>query len=454
MTHVMHRQLNRTFPSAVGGEGVYIVDADGRRYLDASGGAAVSCLGHGHPDVLAAMRAQMERIAYAHTSFFTTPVAEELAATLVADAPAGIGHVYFVSGGSEAVEAALKLARQYFVEVGQPQRRHFIARRQSYHGNTLGALAVGGNAWRRAQFAPLLIDVTHISPCYEYRDRHAGETPERYGERLAAELEAAIGTLGGDTILAFVAETVVGATLGAVPAVPGYFRRVRDLCDRYGILLILDEVMCGMGRTGTLHAVEQEGIAPDLMTIAKGLGGGYGPIGGVLVSERIHDALAAGSGFFQHGHTYLGHPMACAAALAVQQVIRRDKLLDAVKRQGAGLRERLADAFREHPNVGDIRGRGLFVGIELVADRPAKTTFDPALKLHARIKVEAMARGLCVYPMGGAIDGRRGDHVLLAPPFIVSDGELDLIVERLRVAIDAALAATGAGERRTFATNP
>jgi adenosylmethionine-8-amino-7-oxononanoate aminotransferase len=454
MTHVMHRQLNRTFPSAVGGEGVYIVDADGRRYLDASGGAAVSCLGHGHPDVLAAMRAQMERIAYAHTSFFTTPVAEELAATLVADAPAGIGHVYFVSGGSEAVEAALKLARQYFVEVGQPQRRHFIARRQSYHGNTLGALAVGGNAWRRAQFAPLLIDVTHISPCYEYRDRHAGETPERYGERLAAELEAAIGTLGGDTILAFVAETVVGATLGAVPAVPGYFRRVRDLCDRYGILLILDEVMCGMGRTGTLHAVEQEGIAPDLMTIAKGLGGGYGPIGGVLVSERIHDALAAGSGFFQHGHTYLGHPMACAAALAVQQVIRRDKLLDAVKRQGAGLRERLADAFREHPNVGDIRGRGLFVGIELVADRPAKTTFGPALKLHARIKVEAMARGLCVYPMGGAIDGRRGDHVLLAPPFIVSDGELDLIVERLRAAIDAALAATGAGERRTFATNP
>jgi adenosylmethionine-8-amino-7-oxononanoate aminotransferase len=303
MTRVMHRQLNRGLPVAVGGEGVYLIDAEGRRYLDASGGAAVSCLGHGHPDVLRAMRAQMETIAYAHTSFFTTQVAETLADTLVAAAPPGIGHVYFVSGGSEAIEAALKLARQYFVEIGQPQRRHFIARRQSYHGNTLGALAVGGNAWRRAQFAPLLIDVTHVSPCYEYRDRRADETPEQYGLRLASELEETIDTLGGETVIAFVAETVVGATLGAAPAVPGYFRRVREICDRHGILLILDEVMCGMGRTGTLHAIEQEAIAPDLMTIAKGLGGGYQPIGAVLVSSRIRDAIAGGSGFFQHGHT-------------------------------------------------------------------------------------------------------------------------------------------------------
>ena len=453
MTHVMHRQLNKAIPSAVGGDGVYIVDAEGRRYLDASGGAAVSCLGHGHPDVIAAMRAQLDRLAYAHTSFFTTPVAEELADTLVAGAPAGIDHVYFVSGGSEAVEAALKLARQYFVEIGEPRRRHFVARRQSYHGNTLGALAVGGNAWRRAQFAPFLIDVTHVSPCYEYRDRRASETPEQYGERLAAELEATIAAHGGDSIIAFVAETVVGATLGAVPTVPGYFRRVREICDRHGTLLILDEVMCGMGRTGTLHAVEQEGIAPDLMTIAKGLGGGYAPIGALLVCGRIHDAVAGGTGFFQHGHTYLGHPLACAAALAVQQVIRRDGLLDAVRRQGSGLRARLADAFGAHPHVGDIRGRGLFVGVELVEDRVSKAPFDPAIKLHARIKAEAMARGLCVYPMGGAIDGRRGDHVLLAPPFIVSDGELDLVVERLRAAIDAALAATGTRERRALAAN-
>ena len=433
----MHRQLQRTLPHAAGGFGAWIVDGDGKRYLDASGGAAVSCLGHGHPDVLAAMRAQMDAIAYAHTSFFTTEVAETLAETLVASAPPGIGCAYFVSGGSEAIEAALKLARQYFVEIGQPQRRHFIARRQSYHGNTLGALAVGGNAGRRAQFAPLLIDVAHVSPCYEYRDRREDESAEDYGARLAGELERQIRALGGDTVIAFVAETVAGATLGAAPPVPGYFRRVREICDRHGILLILDEVMCGMGRTGTLHAVEQEGVAPDLITIAKGLGGGYAPIGAVLVSDGIRAALAAGSGFFQHGHTYIGHPVACAAALAVQRVIVRDNLLLAVQRQGAGLRERLQHAFGTHRHVGDIRGRGLLFALELVADRAGKTPFDPSLKIHARVKAEAMARGLCVYPMGGTLDGQRGDHVLLAPPFIVTDDELDMLVERLRAAIDA-----------------
>jgi adenosylmethionine-8-amino-7-oxononanoate aminotransferase len=448
----MHRQLNHTLPVAAGGRGAWIVDAAGKRYLDASGGAAVSCLGHGHPDVLAAMRAQLDAIAYAHTSFFTTDVAERLAETLVAHAPAGIGHVYFVSGGSEAIEAALKLARQYFVEIGQPQRRHFIARRQSYHGNTLGALAVGGNAWRRAPFTPLLIDVAHVSPCYAYRGLRDGETPEQYGVRLADELDREIARLGGDNVIAFVAETVAGATLGAVPPVPGYFRRVRDLCNRHGILLILDEVMCGMGRTGTLHAIDQEGIAPDLMTIAKGLGGGYQPIGAVLVSDAIRDALAAGSGFFQHGHTYIGHPMACAAALAVHQVIARDRLLDAVKRQGAGLHGRLAHVFGEHPHVGDIRGRGLFIGLELVANRVGKTPFDPALRLHARVKAEAMARGLCVYPMGGTIDGRHGDHVLLAPPFIVTDDELDTLVARLRDAIDASVAGVRPAAERARAT--
>ena len=439
MSHVLHRHFRVTPPAAVAASGAWITDREGRRYLDASGGAAVSCLGHGHPDVLAAMRAQMDAVAYAHTSFFTTPVAEELGDTLVAGAPRGIGHVYFVSGGSEAIEAALKLARQYFVEIGQPQRRHFIARRQSYHGNTLGALAVGGNAWRRAQFAPLLINVSHVAPCYEYRDARAGETSEQYGARLAAELEAAVATLGGENVIAFVAETVVGATLGAVPPVAGYFRRIRDLCDRYGILLILDEVMCGMGRTGTMHACEQEGIAPDLMTIAKGLGGGYQPIGALLASAAIRDAVAGGSGFFQHGHTYLGHPVACAAALAVQRVIARDDLLAAVRRQGAALRERLAREFGAHPHVGDIRGRGLFLGLELVADRATKATFDPALRLHARVKAQAMGHGLMVYPMGGTIDGRRGDHVLIAPPFNVTDEELEQIVARLAASLAAAL---------------
>jgi adenosylmethionine-8-amino-7-oxononanoate aminotransferase len=439
-THILHRQLGRSWPVAVFASGCTITDREGRPYLDASGGAAVSCLGHGHPDVIAAMHAQIDRIAYAHTSFFTTEVAEALADDLIQHAPRGMSHAYFVSGGSEAIEAALKMARQYFVETGQPQRRHFIARRQSYHGNTLGALAVGGNEWRRKQFAPLLIPVTHVSPCYEYRDRKPDETPEAYGKRLVNELAAAIDRLGGDQVIAFVAETVVGATAGALTPVPGYLRGVRELCDRHGILLILDEVMCGMGRTGTLHACEQEGVVPDLLVIAKGLGGGYQPIGAVLAQARLVDAFARGSGLFQHGHTYIGHAVACAASLAVQQVIRRDRLLERVQRQGEGLRQRLKAAFGEHPHVGDIRGRGLFQAIELVQDRTSKATFDPQLKLHARIKAQAMARGLMVYPMGGTIDGRHGDHVLLAPPFIIGDTELDAVAERLAGAVDAALA--------------
>ena len=438
-THILHRQIRHQLPVAAHARGLTITDTQGRQYLDACGGAAVSCLGHGHPEVLAAIHAQTDQLAYAHTSFFTTAVAEELADLLVASGPAGTSHVYFVSGGSEAMEAALKMARQYMVEIGQPQREHFIARRQSYHGNTLGALAVGGNAWRRRQFAPLLIPVTHVSPCYEYRDRAPGESAEAYGQRLVNELAGAIDRLGGDRVIAFVAETVGGATSGALPPVPGYLRGVRELCDRHGILLILDEVMCGMGRTGTLHACEQDGVVPDLLAIAKGLGGGYQPIGAVLAQRRIVDAFAQGSGMFQHGHTYLGHPVACAAALAVQRVIQRDHLLEAVQRQGAGLRARLLAAFAEHPQVGDIRGRGLFQAIELVQDRADKTPFDPARRLHARVKAAAMAEGLMVYPMGGTLDGQRGDHVLLAPPFIVSDDELDQIVTRLRTAVDRAL---------------
>ena len=440
-THVFHRQLHHDLPVAVSGQGITLTDAQGKSYLDASGGAAVSCLGHGHPDVIAAMHAQIDRLAYAHTSFFTTAVVEELADVLIESAPAGMSHVYFVSGGSEAVEAALKMARQYFVEIGQPQRRHFIARRQSYHGNTLGALAVGGNAWRREQFKPLLIDVTHVAPCYEYRDRRADETPEQYGERLVAELSAAIDQLGGENVMAFVAETIGGATAGVLTPVPGYFKGVRELCDRHGILLILDEVMCGMGRSGTLHACEQEGVVPDLLTIAKGLGGGYQPIGAVLAQGRLVEAFRQGSGLFQHGHTYLGHAVACAAALAVQRVIQRDELLDQVKARGRTLQTLLQQAFSDHPHVGDIRGRGLFWGIELVADRASKQWFDPARRLHARIKSEAMADGLMVYPMGGTVDGRCGDHVLLAPPFIATEADLGQIVTRLRSSMDRAMAA-------------
>lgn len=439
-TRVFHRQLLKRPPVAVRGQGIHLFDEQGKRYIDASGGAAVSCLGHGHPDVVAAMHRQIDQLAYAHTSFFTTEVAEQLADQLIRTAPAGMSHAYFVSGGSEAVEAALKMARQYFVETGQPQRQHFIARRQSYHGNTLGALAVGGNEWRRQQFRPLLIDVTHVSPCYAYRDQRPDETPEQYGQRLVRELQETIERLGPQNVMAFVAETVGGATAGVLTPVPGYFKGVRELCDRHGILLILDEVMCGMGRTGTLHACEQEGVVPDLMTIAKGLGGGYQPIGAVLAQSRIVDAMREGSGMFQHGHTYLGHAVACAAALAVQQVIERDGLLARARALGMHLHGRLDAVLGQHPHIGDIRGRGLFWGLELVADRATRQWFDPSLKLHARIKAEAMARSLMVYPMGGTVDGHAGDHVLLAPPFISSEADIDEIVGLLGAAIDAAIA--------------
>lgn len=444
MTTVFHRAPRATLPVAVAGDGIEIIDSTGKRYIDACGGAAVSCLGHSNQRVIDAIKRQAQQLPYAHTSFFTTEVAEELADRLVDGAPAGLEHVYFVSGGSEAIEAALKLARQYFVEKGEPQRRHFIARRQSYHGNTLGALAIGGNAWRREPFLPLLIEAHHVSPCYAYRDQQAGETDEAYAQRLADELEQKIVELGAENVAAFVAETVVGATAGAVPPVRTYLKKIRAVCDKYGVLLILDEIMSGMGRTGYLYACDEDGVAPDLLTIAKGLGAGYQPIGATLVSDRIYRTIVDGSGFFQHGHTYLGHATACAAALEVQRVIAEEKLLDNVKARGEQLRASLREHYGAHPHVGDVRGRGLFVGVELVRDRDSKATFDPALKLHAAVKREAMQRGLMVYPMGGTIDGVHGDHILIAPPFICTAQQIDTIVERLSGAIGAALAAAGA----------
>ena len=439
MTRVFHRNPRESYAVAVRGEGAYIHDAAGKRYLDASGGAAVSCLGHSDAAVIKAVQEQLAKLPFAHTSFFSNSPMEKLAEELIRRAPAGFDKVYFVSGGSEAVEAALKLARQYFVEKGEPQREYLIARRQSYHGNTLGALAAGGNAWRRRQFEPLLIDVSHVSPCYAYRDRHADESDEAYAARLAAELDVEIQRLGSDRVMAFIAETVAGATLGAVEPVRGYFKRIREVCDRHGVLLILDEVMCGMGRCGTLFACEAEGVTPDLVTVAKGLGAGYQPIGATLVSKAICDAIVGGSGFFQHGHTYLGHAAACAGALAVQKRLHEDGLLARVPVLGTALERRLRDAFGAHPNVGDIRGRGLLWGIELVEDRATKRPFDPALRVHARVKKEALKAGLMCYPMGGTLDGSRGDHVLLAPPFILEEAQLDELVEKLGSAIDVTL---------------
>ncbi len=444
MSHVFPRHSKASPPVVSHGEGPYIVDNNGKRYLDACGGAAVSCLGHSDPEVTDAIRGQIDSIAYAHTGFFTSPPAEALADKLIELAPGNLDRVYFVSGGSEAVEAALKLARQYFIEVGQPQRKHVIARWQSYHGNTLGALAAGGNRWRRAQFEPLLVEMSHIDPCYAYRGQEDGESDFDFGQRVANQLETEIQRLGEDSVAAFVAEPVVGATLGAVPAVEGYFKRIREICDRYGVLLILDEVMCGMGRTGTLFACDQDGIAPDILCIAKGLGAGYQPIGAMLCSAAIYDAIVQGSGLFQHGHTYIGHPTACAAGTAVVKRLVDDGLVERVTPLGEGLQARLEARFGQHPNIGDIRGRGLFRGLELVKDRESKTPFDPALKLHAKVKKAAMDEGLMCYPMGGTVDGQNGDHVLLAPPFILEDSQLDEITDKLERAFVTALTQAGA----------
>ena len=357
----------------------------------------------------------------------------------MANAPGDIDRVYFVSGGSEATEAAIKLARQYHLERGEPQRRHIIARKQSYHGNTLGALAAGGNEWRRTQFAPLLIDISHISPCYEYVGRADGESSYDYGQRVANELEAEILRLGPDTVMAFMAEPVVGATSGAVPAVEGYFKRIREICDTYGVLLILDEVMCGMGRTGHLFACQADGVAPDILCIAKGLGAGYQPIGAMLCTKQIYEAIKNGSGFFQHGHTYIGHPVATAAGLAVVKAMLDRGLVQRCAEMGEKLQAALEDRFGQHPNVGDIRGRGLFRGIELVTDRETKAPFDPALGLAGKIKKAAFQAGLICYPMSGTRDGRNGDHILLAPPFIITEEQIAEVVDKLETAITQCL---------------
>lgn len=440
MSRLLHRSLHEAPHMAVGGSGMYIHMADGRSILDGSGGAAVSCLGHGNPRVAAGIAEQLGRVAYVHTGLFTNQAAEELAELVLDGNPGGLTHAYFCSSGSEGMEAAIKLARQYFLEIDQPARTRFIARRASYHGNTLGALSAGGNAMRRAPYAELLSPAfSHVSSCFSYRFQSEEETDAQYVQRLADELEAEFQRLGPDNVAAFCAEPVVGATTGCVAAVPGYFPAMRAVCDRHGALLILDEVMCGMGRTGTMHAWEQEGVTPDIQVIAKGLGGGYQPIGGILIAGRVIDAFRAGSGAFMHGHTYQAHPVACAAALAVQKVIRDDNLLENVRAMGVHLSDALQDRFGNHAHVGDIRGRGLFQAIELVADRGAKTPFDPSRRLHERIKQQAYQHGVAVYPMGGTIDGKHGDHVIIAPPYIATKTDIDMIVERLGDAVEAAL---------------
>ncbi len=439
MSHTFYRNLRQPLPVVVRGEGIHLYDSNGKAYIDASGGAAVSCLGHGHPRVTAALKRQADALAFTQSSFFTTPVAEELADFLADRAPAGLDWVYFLSGGSEAVEAAMKLARYYWVERGQPQRKHFIARHGSYHGNTLGALALSGNLMRREPYLPILLPTQHVSACNAYRGQLDGEREEQYAQRLADELEAKILELGPDTVIAFFAETVVGATLGCAPPVKGYLQKVRAVCDKYDVLLVLDEIMSGMGRTGHMFAFSEDGVVPDITVMAKGLGAGYQPIGAMMIHDHIYKTLLAGSAFFMHGHTYTAHPIACAVALEVQKVIVEENLMANVHARGNHLRRRLHEVFGEHPQVGDIRGRGLFIGLELVADRDTKTPLPGDRQTWLRVKTKAMENGLLVYPMGGTADGKLGDHVIIAPPFNCTDREIDAIVARLETSIDAAL---------------
>ena len=435
MSHIFPRHTKDIPPTASFGEGCYLIDDKGKRYFDGSGGAAVSCLGHGDQEIISAIKNQVDKLAFAHTRFFTSDPAENLADLLIKNAPGDIDRVYFVSGGSEAVEASIKLARQYHLEKGDLNRKHIIARRQSYHGNTLGALAVGGNEWRRKQFSPLLINISHIAPCYEYIDKSDSESSFDYGQRAAQELEDEILRLGKDEVIAFIAEPVVGATLGAVPAVKGYFTRIREICDKYGVLLILDEVMCGMGRTGYLFACEAEDLIPDILCIAKGLGAGYQPIGAMLCSSKIYDAIKHGSGFFQHGHTYIGHPVATAAGLAVVNALLDRGLIEQVKKMGDKLSLALKKELGQHPNVGDIRGRGLFQGIELVEDRETKKPFASSMAMSKKIKDLTFKAGLICYPMSGTRDGINGDHILLAPPYIINDSQIDEVVGKLSLSI-------------------
>lgn len=438
-SHVFHRSAHHALPLAVSAKGIEILDASGKRYLDASGGAAVSCIGHGDKRVIEAIRQQATMLDYAHNASFTSDVAEQLATFLCQATSLPLTKVQFVGSGSEAVETALKLARQYHIERGAPGRHIVISRLQSYHGNTLGALARGGNVARSRLYAPMMVESPRIAPCFEYHYRQVSESPIDYGRRAADALEEEILRCGPENVAAFIAETVVGATCGAVPPAPGYFKRIRQICDRYGVLLILDEVMCGVSRTGPFLACEAEEIVPDIVTLAKGLAGGYQSIASVMCTDAVHQAFVEGSGRFVHGHTFMAHPIACAAALAVQKVIREDALDLNVIRQGEALRHLLQSRFGCHPHVGDIRGRGLLQAIELVADRATRTPFPSANGIAAAVDRKCKALGLMVYPGTGTLDGVMGDHILLAPPYNVSCEELNQIVDRLGDAVEAVL---------------
>ncbi len=439
MSAVFYRDFGAAYPQAVRGSGMYLFDAEGRRYLDMSGGAAVSPVGHANKRVVAAVREQVRELAFAHTAFFTNRPQEALAERLAARFSEAGARVCFLSGGSEANETAMKLSWQYWRASGRRSKRVVISRQSSYHGSTLGALSVSGSRFRRASFEGVLHDWPRIAPCYAYRHREPGESEEAYGRRVADELETAILAVGAENVAAFIAEPVVGATLGAVPAVTGYLQRIRSICDQYDVLFIADEVMCGAGRTGTYFAHAADAVVPDLVTLAKGVGGGYQPLGAVLMRGKIAEGVEAG-GSFASGHTYIGHATACAAGLAVQECLDEEGLLGHVPVQGDAFRSALVERFGAHPFVGDIRGRGLFVGIEFVLDRSARTPIPATDRVPARLKAAAMESGVICYPGGGTADGVNGAHVLFAPPFILESAHIDECCERFSTALDSVFA--------------
>ena len=433
------RNFRKTYPEAVRGDGCYIVTADGRRILDAAGSAAVVSIGHGVAAVGQAMAEQAQHLAFAHTSQFQTAIAERLAARVLALAPPAFrkgGRVYFTSGGSEATETALKLARQYFLERGQPQRVRMVARWQSYHGSTLGAMAVSGNTRRREKFLPMLPDWGHIAPCYCYRCPLGLKYPE-CDVACADELEKFVAGVAPETVAAFLFEPVVGATLGAVApplGTPNYVQRLADICRRHGILLIADEVMTGMGRTGKPFAVEHWGVTPDIILVGKGIASGYAPLGAVIVAPHVVDAIANGSAAFDHGFTYQMHPVSMAASHAVLDVLEERRLFERVAPMGAALLEALAP-LRALPIVGDVRGMGLLIGVEFVRNAATREPFPAEANVAERIRLAALEQGVAVYPTQGCVDGRAGDHILLAPPFILGNHEIQEIAQALQYAV-------------------
>ena len=441
---VLHRSFRKAFPPAVRGEGVYLWDEQGKRFLDFAGSAAVNFIGHGVPEIAAAMSAQAKQLEFVHSGQFSTPVAEEYARELIDFAGENFrgGAVFFTSGGSEAIESALKLARQYQVEVGQAKRFQIISRRQSYHGSTLGALSVSGNLRRREIYVPMVKEFAHIGFPYCYRCAYdCTDSCRNCGQQYATELEQAIEAANGEAA-GFIVEPVSGATLGAVVPPPGYLESIGDICRRHGVLLVADEVMTGMGRTGRNFAVEHWDVAPDILVTAKGLSSGYAPLGAVIVTKRIVDAIAAGSGFVIHGFTYNSHPVSLAAGRAVLRILREQKLIHNADSSVAGTiaaeLKSAIEGLRELDSVGDIRGIGLLWALEFVADKISKRPFAPEMNFAGRVAQAALQRGLLVYPVQGCVDGTAGDHILLAPPAVTTREQLSSAMGQLREAIAVA----------------